>query len=155
MNLKYVLLSPVLFLVFLYFQFPYFMPDSFNKDFKEMENNIYVTPFGVQFNSRAKELCNRYPSQFLRLQKLAAEERLSIIFSYKDIISSLPPHEIDLSEFNEAEQEKIKSELAELKEKRIKREGLMIEYYENTLKTINSNIFQSREIFSDKRQHCN
>jgi len=154
MNLKHVLLAPVFFLVFLYFYFPHFMPNSLNKDLIEMQENIYATPFGIQFNTRAKELCNRYPRKFLDLQEIAVEKRLDIALSMKKLHSTLGSYEIDLPELNEVKRMKIKKRDEEQREKKISRDDLIIEYYRNTLEAIRSHKQQLHEIFSYPTQHC-
>ena len=154
MNFKYVLLAPVCFLVFLYFYFPYFMPNSLNKDLSEMQKNIYVTPFGIQYNSRAKELCNRYQLKFLLLQEIAVEERLNFVLSMKNFHNTLGSYEIDLSKLNEVERIRVKKKAEDRREKEMTKDDLIIEYYKNTLRAIELNKLQVNEIFNDPTQHC-
>ncbi len=154
MNIKYVLV-PIFFLVLMHFHFPYFLPNYFNKDLEDMEINIYVTPFGIQSNTRARELCMRYRGEFLNFQKIAVEKQLKHFFFMKDLESTLPPYDIDLSKLNEAEQMELKSTLSELEDKQMARRDLMIKYYENTLETIKSNKVQFNQVFSDSTHHCN
>jgi hypothetical protein len=154
MNLKHVLLAPVFFLVFLYFYFPHFMPDSLNKDLNEMQKNIYTTPFGIQFNLRAKELCNRYPRKFLILQEIAVKEQMDRALSMKELHNTLHSYEIDLSGFNEVERMRIKKRVEDRLENKILRDVLIIEYFKNTLEAIRSHKRQLNEIFSDPTQHC-
>ena len=154
MNLKHVILAPLFFLMLLYFYFPHFMPNSLNKDLSEMRENIYVTPFGVQFNLRAKELCNRYQRKFLSLQEVAVEKRLDLVLSMKKLHSDLGSYQFDLPELNEVERMKIKKRAEDRREKQILRDDLIIEYYKNTLEAIRSHKRQLNEIFSDPTQHC-
>lgn len=154
MNLKHVILAPLLFLVFLYFYFPHFMPDSLNKDLNEMQKYIYVTPFGIQFNPRANELCSRYPRKFLSFQEVAVEKRLDLVLSMKKLHSDLGSYQFDLPELNEVERMKIKKRAEDRREKQILRDDLIIEYYKNTLEAIRSHKRQVNEIFSDPTQYC-
>jgi len=154
MNLKHVLLAPISFLVILYFYFPHFMPDSFNKDIKEMRENIYVTPFGIQFNSRAKDLCNRYQRKFLLLQEIAVEERLDLVSSMKEFHNTIGNYEMDLSEFNELERIKINRSAEDRREKEILRDELIIKYLKNTLDVIRVYKQQIDEVFYDTSQQC-
>ena len=155
MNLKHVLLAPIFFLIFLYFYFPHFMPNSLNRDFKEIRENVYVTPFGIQFNSRAKELCNRYQRKFLLLQEIAVEERLDFVVSMKNLHNTLGSYEIDLSKLNEVERIKIKRKAEDRREMEVLRNDQIIEYYKKTLDTIRLHKLQLHEIFNDPIQHCN
>lgn len=119
-----------------------------------MRENIYVTPFGVQFNLRAKELCNRYPRKFFSLQEIAVEKRLDFVLSMKKLHSDLGSYEFDLPELNEVERMKIKKRVEDRREKQILRDDLIIEYYKNTFEAIRSHKRQLNEIFSDPTQHC-
>lgn len=122
-----------------------------------MQENIYATPFGIQFNSRAKELCNRYPQKFLSLQEIAVEKRLDLVLRMlimKKLDITLGFYEIDLPELNEVEQMKFKKRSEERREKEILRDDLIIEYYKNTLETIRSHKLQLHEIFIDGTLHC-
>jgi len=154
MNFKYVLLAPTIFLGLLYFYFPHFMPNSLNKDLKELQRNVYVTPFGVQSNTRAKELCNRYQRNFFNLQEIAVEKQLDLVISMKKLHMTLGSYEIDLPQLNEVEQMKIKKRTAGRREKEIARDDQIIEYYKNTIEAIKSNKLQVQDIFHNPTQHC-
>lgn len=119
-----------------------------------MQENIYVTPFGSQFNSRAKELCNRYQRKFFLLQEIALEKRLDLVLSMKNFHNTLGSYKMNLSELNEIELIKMKKRAEDRREKELLRVELIIEYHKKTLDAIRLHKLQTHEIFYDPTQHC-
>ena len=78
MKLKYVLFSPIVFLIVLYLFFPQTLPRQYNSDIKKMEKEIFMTPVGLQENKSALHLCETYKYDFIDSQIIAIKSKIKI-----------------------------------------------------------------------------
>jgi hypothetical protein len=70
-----IFLAFIAIILIIFFIVPQVLPDDVNPDIKDLRRNVYVTPFGVQANSRARDLCEKYQYKFVELQGLTVKER--------------------------------------------------------------------------------
>ncbi len=78
MKLKYVLFSPIVFLIVLYLFFPQTLPRQYNSDIKKMETEIFMTPVGLQENTSALHLCETYKYDFIDSQIIAIKSKIKV-----------------------------------------------------------------------------
>ena len=90
MKLKYVLFSPIIFLIVLYLFFPQTLPRQYNSDIKKMETEIFMTPVGLQENISALHLCETYKYDFIDSQIIAIKSKIKVKELLLDLKKDFP-----------------------------------------------------------------
>lgn len=90
MKLKYVLFSPIIFLIVLYLFFPQTLPRQYNSDIKKMETEIFMTPVGLQENTSALHLCETYKYDFIDSQIIAIKSKIKVKELLLDLKKDFP-----------------------------------------------------------------